>query len=100
MFFFWRTNKIIDDFAISLADGLYSQVSPEMLKITHKKRSKQWDKQVNETIQRIQEFKITQGLGLYRKARLHQEFMNRLESHGFQKQIIKELNEHILISTP
>lgn len=104
MFFFWRINKQIDDFAVSLADQLYSQVTPEMLQIANKKSdkklSKQWDRQVNEIILRIQEYKVVQGLGIYRKARFHQTFMSRLKLHGFPKKLIKELNEHLLLKTP
>jgi len=104
MFFFWRINKIIDEFATSLADELYSQVTPEMLESANKKKekkiSKQWNKQVDTIILKIMEFKHTHGLGIYRKARLHQTFMNRLEIHGFSKKLVKELNEHLLLKTP
>lgn len=104
MFFFWRVNKQIDEFSTSLADELYSQITPEMLtaanKKTDKKISKQWDKQVNTIILRINEYKLTHGLGIYRKARLHQTFMSRLEVHGFSKKLVKELNEHLLLKTP
>lgn len=104
MFFFWRINKQIDEFATSIADELYSQITPDMLaaanKKSEKKISKQWDKQVGGIIFKINEYKHTHGLGIYRKARLHQTFMSRLEVHGFSKKLIKELNEHLLLNTP
>lgn len=104
MFFFWRINKQIDEFATSIADELYSQITPEMLKTANKKSdkkiSKQWDKQVNGIIYSINEYKQTHGLSIYRKARLHQTFMSRLEVHGFSMKLIKELNEHLLLKTP
>ena len=104
MLFFWRFNKQIDEFATSLADELYSQVTPEMISAANKKAdkkiSKQWDKQVNGVILKINQYKFSHGLGIYRKARLHQTFMNRLEVHGFAKKFVKELNEHLLLNTP
>jgi len=104
MLFFWRINKKIDEFSTSLADELYSQITPEMLAIANKKSDKKisinWDKQVHLIIMQIREYKHTHGLGIYRKARLHQTFMNRLEVHGFSKRLIKELNEHLLLQTP
>jgi len=104
MFFFWRLNKQIDEFAITLADELYSHITPDMLNTANKKNDKKiaklWDKHVSVLILKIQEYKHTHGLGVYRKARLHQTFMNRLETHGFSKKIIKELNEYLLLKTP
>jgi len=104
MLFFWRINKQIDEFSTSLADELYSQITPDMLKTANKKSdkkiSKQWDKNIERIIIQIREYKSTHGLGLYRKARLHQIFMSRLEVHGFPKKLIKELNEHLLLKTP
>ena len=104
MFFFWRINKQIDEFASSLADELYSQITPDMLKTANKKAdkkiSKQWEKQINNIIFRINEYKHTHKMGIYRKARFHQTFMARLEVHGFSSNLIKELNEHLLLKTP
>jgi len=104
MFNFFSINKKVDEFSNSLADELYSQITPDMLATVNKKSakkiSKQWDKQVDNIILRIHEYKLTNGLSIYRKARLHQTFMNRLEIHGFSKKLIKELNEHLLLKTP
>lgn len=104
MFFFWRINKQIDELATTLADELYSQVTPEMLTTANKKAdkkiSKLWDKQVDDIVFSINQYKLTHSLGIYRKARLHQSFMKRLEVHGFSKTLIKELNEHLLLKTP
>lgn len=104
MLFFWRKNKEIDRFAISLADELYSQIPPSMLEAVatkaNKKFARHWEKEINATIVRLRDYKALHSLGVYGKARLHLTFMERLRSHGYAEDIIKELNDFLLVKTP
>ena len=104
MLFFWRKNKGIDSFAIEVADELYSQIPPDMFEdLSSRKASKiakRWEKEIQATIIRFRDFKAGNELGVYGKARLHLTFMERLRSHGYSEDVIKELNDFLLVKTP
>ena len=104
MLFYWRKNKEIDNFANTLADEIYSQLPPAMLenqkKAKVKKLARRMDNELHASIVRLREFKNAFKLGVYSKARFHMIFMERLRSHGYPENIVKELNEYLLINVP
>jgi hypothetical protein len=104
MLFFWRKNRLIDGFAHTLADELYSQIPPQMLEKTDKKADKKvgrrFDKELQNIVIRLQDFKAIHKLGVYGKARFHLTFMERLRSHGYPESLAKEINEYLLVNVP
>lgn len=104
MLFFWRKNKEIDNFANTLADEIYSQLPPAMLENENKGKAKKLarriDNELHSSVIQLREFKDTFKLGVYGKARFHMTFMERLKKHGYPDNIIKELNEYLLLNVP
>jgi len=101
MILFWRKNKLIDNFAVILADEVYSQLPPEMLgKQNVKKLSRRFDKEIDRIIIKFRDFRVMNNLGVYGKARFHLTFMERLREHGYDNSFVKEINDHLLVSVP
>ncbi|MBI3188731.1 MAG: hypothetical protein HYZ31_12800 [Gammaproteobacteria bacterium] len=107
--FFWKKNRIIDDFAIKLANELYSAITPDQValyfansenKKQNEKIQKKLDNQIKLYVVSIKQFKIKHSIGIYGKARLHLKFMERLKELGYNQDISKRINELLLISTP
>lgn len=111
--FFWKKNKQIDAFAILLADEFYSQIQPQVandfLKETTegKGRKGKTDKQnirINKILEdvanQIITFKKQHSLGVYGKARLHLNFIQRLNELGYSEDTAKYMNEIILVRSP
>lgn len=112
--FFWRKNRVIDQFAFQLADEVYSHVNPELmtsyfntgddLKKSDAKKHEQLRQKVirtlNDTIMRIQQFRSLHKLGIYGKARLHLTFTERLRELGYPAEIAEEVNKLVLLRTP
>lgn len=104
MLLFWRKNREIDNFAIMLADEIYSQLPLQMLenqnKTALKKLSRRLDKELHNAVTQLQNFKVMHKLGVYGKARFHLTFRERLRSHAYPESLVKEINEHLLIKVP
>jgi len=111
--FFWKKNKQIDAFAILLADEFYSHIQPQVaidfVKETTegRKQSGKTNKQnikINKILEdfakQIIAFKKQHSLGVYGKARLHLNFMQRLNQLGYSEDITNYLNEIILVRSP
>lgn len=111
--FFWKKNKEIDAFAIILANEFYSHIQPQIaidfMKETtgERKQSGKTSKQtirINKILEdvanQIVVFKKKHSLGVYGKARLHLNFMQRLNELGYSENITKYLNEIILVRSP
>ena len=107
--FFWRKNKIIDVFASSLADEWYSLVQPDAAedylrnKSADKKTEKsirKIDRQLEDVVAQVQQFRIANSLGVYGKARLHLKFTERLKELGYDAKVAGRLNEMLLLRTP
>jgi len=102
--FFWKNNKIIDGFAISLADELYSHVQPDAMEayIANKKNkeAKKPERKIKDIIEQFKQFKTIKSLGIYGKARLHLTFTERLKELGYEKDLANKINEIILLKTP
>lgn len=111
--FFWTKHKAIDRHARLIADELYSRVLPEDAtsyiegaQIKTKKAIKQQKKKltrveqvIHDTANNIQEFKRTESLGVYGKARYHLTFMERLNELGYPEDTTKKLNDILLMKS-
>lgn len=107
--FFWKKNKHIDMFADMLAKSLYSFAQPELAsdylngkggKNEDKKTRKKIDALVDDIARQINQFKITNSVGIYGKARLHMKFTERLKELGYDEMTAKKFNEILMLKTP
>lgn len=118
--FFWQKDRLIKTFAHTLANDLSSRVPSEVLAeylsssnrgkqqtksdgISPKKiiqRSQEVQRRLTEIILQVRQFKAQQSLGVYRKARLHQIFENRLVELGYPAHLAQEVSRLILLQTP
>ena len=119
--FFWKKNKLIDGFAISLANDLFSVLQPEAAKayvfgVKAKSKSKSKGKgkgkgkeikadarikrKISDLILRIKQFKADNSIGVYGKARIHMQFSNRLVELGYDEETAKLINEIIMLRSP
>ena len=107
--FFWKNNQAIDVFANNVANDLFSVVQPQSIKAFFKSSAK--DKQakknrknveanVTVAMKKIQQFRSTNALGTYGKARLQLKFNKRLQELGYDIDVIRELNDFILVRIP
>jgi hypothetical protein len=107
--FFWKKNKDIDIFANTIANDLFSMVQPDSINDYFKGSSK--DKKIKNNrkkveanisivIKKIQQFRAANSLGTYGKARLQLGFSNRLQDLGYNPDVIRKLNEFILVRIP
>jgi len=114
MFSVFKKNRLIDQFAQNLADEFYSQVLPAITRnyllsssSSTQKNKKQLEKQnkkvkdqLNDTILQVNQFRQTNKLGTYGKARLHMTFTERLIDLGYDEATAKEVNKILLLQTP
>lgn len=113
--FFWRKNKLIDEFAFQLADELFSTIHPTVAlnyfdaqsgdsKNSNKKKDEQVHQKIiralNNVIIKIQQFRELNKLGIYGKARLHLTFTERLKDLGYEAAVAEQINKLILLQTP
>ena len=113
--FFWKKNRLIDEFAQHLADELYSNIQPAVAAtffddqaalIDNKTRKKDQQlhqkviRSLNSVILQIQHFRELHSLGIYGKARLHMTFTERLKELGYSANITEQINKVILLQTP
>lgn len=111
---FWKKNKLIDQFATRIADELYSRIppasaekllsgnGPNKAKRVSKKEKKSLSGSVSVlsgVIESVREFLNEHKLGIYGKARLQMQFMERLKDLGYSEETINSLNEMILVET-
>ena len=107
--FFWKNNQAIDVFANNIANDLFSVVQPQSIRdffqgSSKDKKGKKDRKNVEANIsiatKQIQQFRATNSLGTYGKARLQLGFNKRLKELGYDTDVIRELNEFILVRIP
>jgi hypothetical protein len=109
---FWKNNKVIDAIAIELADEFFSQVQPQLAleflnnpiqdsKSSKKKKNpKKIDRAINKLASDVTAFRKHHSLGVYGKARLHMNFMKRLNELGYPEQVTKQINEMVMLRSP
>ena len=107
--FFWKKNKIIDVFANELANDFYSHVDSEKVRLyfgkglkgkEHKKDKKKLETNLLNLTKQIQQFRITNELGTYGKARFQLKFNSRLQELGYEESTVKKLSDYILVQIP
>ena len=103
--FFWKKNKVIDEFATKVADEFYSRVLPNhAVKYfdgkTDKKKSKEIESLLNTLVRDVNQFRDQESLGIYGKARLHLTFMERLKELGYNETTSKEINKVVMVVSP
>lgn len=107
--FFWKKNQTIDIFASKIANDLFSAVQPQSIRdffqgAAKDKNAKKSRKTVEVNLQnvtkQIQQFRVTNSLGTYGKARLQLKFNERLKELGYDSDIVSKLNEFILVKIP
>jgi hypothetical protein len=104
MFFYGKKKRLLIDFANQLADELYQRSPPELieqhLKGKSKSATKKYNKSLDNALRSITQFKETERPGFYGKSKLHQTLANRLYELGYSKEVIEEINRHLLMNTP
>ena len=103
--FFWKKNKVIDQFANDLANELYSDIQPKLMAEyisgddtgDVKKYGKKIDNRLSGVVKAVQQFRLTHSLGVYGKARLQLKLGERLDELGYEKAVIDKLNRMILL---
>jgi len=102
--FFWKNNREIDAMARAIADDLFSHVQPDAAR-EHvfgsgkmpKKQERKISQKFTNVILQMQRFSKAKSLGVYGKARLQQQFNQRLEELGYGKDLVSRLSETILL---
>ena len=104
---FWsKTSKQAEAFAVELGTHFFGKVSPDGLSEyfrggdRNKKTRKGVETEIHDLTLRLNQFKQLHKLGVYGKAKFHQAFMTRLDELGYEQQAIKQLNELLMVKTP
>lgn len=107
--FFWKKNKVIDIFASQIANDLFSVVQPQSINDYFQSTSKSKEAKKNRknvetnllnVTNQIKQFRISNTLGTYGKARLQLKFNERLKELGYDVTVVSRLNEFILVKIP
>lgn len=107
--FSWKKTKRIDAFAHTVADHLYSFVQPNAAKSyfdgtyqksKQKKQQRQVEQKLSMVIAEFRRFITTNSLGIYGKARLQQQFSERLRELGYEPAVTNRLVEMTLLASP
>lgn len=104
--FFWKNTKQIDVFAQVVADHLYSYVLPDAAKAyfegayqkSDKKQQRQVEKRLGMIVKEFRRFSEINSLGIYGKARLQQQFSERLRELGYEATVTNRLIEITLLA--
>ena len=111
--FFWRKNKLIDNFSMKIADEVFSSLPPQQLaelsanlkspanqKKNEKKVNRKMQAVIESAVSQFSEFIRVESLGVYGKARLHMQFMERLKELGYDKNLAEKINQDIMLKIP
>ena len=97
--FFWRDNKALDAFSISLADGFSRKFSPQKISEMGASRNARRvvEREVEDILRKLAQYKAEQRAGIYKTARLQNTFTYRMKELGYPEEIIKMFN-HLMLS--
>lgn len=97
--FFWKKNRLIDEFALQLADHLFKIVPPEKIddKKNARKLLKKLDRELDKIYKKLARFDLQNNLGIYARARLQNKFNYRLKELNYPSEFVDVLNEKMLI---
>ena len=96
--FFWRDNKALDEFSISLADGFYRKFPPQKIAELGASRNARRlvEREVESILSKLAQYKREQRAGIYKSARLQNTFTYRMKELGYPEEIIKMFGQLIL----
>ena len=96
--FFWRDNKALDEFSISLADGFHRKFPPQKIAEMGASRNARRvvEGEVEHILHKLAEYKKAHQAGIYKSARLQNTFTYRMKELGYPEEIIKMFGQLIL----
>ena len=96
--FFWRDNKALDEFSISLADGFFRKFPPQKIAEMGASRNARRliEREVESILSRLAQYKKEHQAGIYKTARLQNTFVYRMKELGYPEEIIKMFGQLIL----
>ena len=99
--FFWRDNKMLDTFSISLADGFSKKLPPTKIAEMGASRNARRlvEREVESILHKLTQYKKEHRAGIYKTARLQNTFVYRMKELGYPEEIIKMFNDLILTKT-
>lgn len=99
MSFFDRfSTKDLDAFAKKLAEDIAKRYPPEMEKNKQKKISvKRVTRILEEALDKAKSFKVEKKLGVYKKARLGNNFKWELDNLGYSKEFVETATEGMVV---
>ncbi len=106
LWFWQKTSKRVEAFAMELATDFFSHVAPDTLNAyfgnadRDKKTRKGVELQIHSLALRLNQFRELHKVGVYGKAKFHQVFMARLDELGYEDTAVKELNNLLMVKTP
>ena len=96
--FFWKNNKKVDELAAKIAARIVKTLPAE--KIDNRKgvrnNLRKFDREICNAIGELKKYNMTIKFSIYSRARFHRIFMEKLAAHGYDKELIKALNEKLL----
>ena len=92
-------SKKTDEFSLSLAEGFLHDfpIEADEKNKSRIKNQKKFNKALKNIDIKIQEYKSSNKLNIYKKARIGNKFMWFLKEHGYAEDLVEEITKHILI---
>ena len=107
MLWFGKKNKVISAFAKTMAQEFFSNFPPTFIaelkdqnKKTAQKAKRQYERVMSDIVKNVIQFKKTNNLKVYGKAKFHLEFSSHLNALGYEELIAKEISNEIMIKSP
>ena len=95
--FFWKNNKIYDDFALELANDFIKGFPNDAAhSIPNKKNKIKLNKTIDKLNVKVTHFNSEYKTGLYSKARIGNKFMWALKEEAYDEKFIDELTKDLL----
>jgi len=96
--FFWRDNKALDAFSVSLANGFHRKFPPQKIAEMGASRNARRliEREVESILNKLAQYKKEQQAGIYKAARLQNTFTYRMKELGYPEEIIKMFSQLIL----
>lgn len=92
-------NRKVDAFSLSLANSFINDFPLEQNVKPHS--SKKYQKRLNKALRnidtKINDFKSSNKISIYKKARIGNKFMWSLKEHDYDNQLVEEITKQLLI---
>ena len=97
-FIFWRKNRLLDKFGLSLANDFSKIFSPKLaISSKQNKADKKLDRALSSLQKKIKQYRLQDTPGVYKKARIMRSFIMQLESIGYDAELIEKLKQEVLM---